>query len=478
MNFTQFLLILKARSKIILVTFGLTVMITLVVSLLLPKSYVATTSLVMNYKGTDPVTGVTMPALLMPGYMATQIDIITSHNVATKVVDHLKFAESAVAQEQFNKATNGNGDIKDWFADQLLKGLDVKPSRESSVIEISFRGSDPEFAAATANAFALAYQQTSIQLKVEPAQKAAEFLGDQTKTLRTNLESAQTRLTKYKQEKGLTSESSNLDVESARLNDLSSQLVMAQSQAFDATSRQQSARGNGDASPDVAANPLVQSLKMQITLTESKFSELSQRVGASHPQYQAAQAELNKLKSQLQEATASATSSISGSARISQQRESELKAALATQKARVLELNLSRGELSVLERDVDSAQRALDAASQRFTQTTLEGNVNQTDVAVLNPAIAPQRAAGPKVMLNTLLSIFLGTMLGVGLGLLMELMDRRVRCRDDISELLEVPVFTVIQARPPSNSGNRLTALTRKLFAASSRKLSKSAWGA
>ena len=475
MNFTQFLLILKARSKIILITFGITVLTTLLVSLILPKSYMATTSLVLNYKGTDPVTGFSLPAQLMPGYMATQIDIITSRKVAIKVVEQLKLANSDTAQQQFKDATDGKGDIKDWLADLLLNNLDVKPSRESSVIEISFKGSDPEFAAAIANAFALAYQQTSIQLKAEPAQKAAEFLGDQTKTLRINLEDAQGRLTKYKQEKGLTSESSNLDVESARLNDLSSQLVMAQSQAFDSTSRQQSARGNSDGSPDVAANPVVQNLKMQITLTESKFSELSQRVGASHPQYQAAQAELSKLKSQLQEATASASSSISGTARINQQREAELSAALAAQKARVLKLNLSRGELSVLERDVDSAQRALDAASQRFTQTTLEGNVNQTDIAVLNPAIAPQKPAGPKVLLNTLLSIFLGTMLGVGLGLLAEMLDRRVRSRDDISELLEVPVFSIRQTKPSKDSGNRFMVLLRKLFASSPRKSFKSA---
>ena len=250
---------------------------------------------------------------------------------------------------------------------------------------------------------------------------------------------------------------------------------MAQSQAFDSTSRQQSARGNSDGSPDVAANPVVQNLKMQITLTESKFSELSQRVGASHPQYQAAQAELSKLKSQLQEATASASSSISGTARINQQREAELRAALAAQKARVLKLNLSRGELSVLERDVDSAQHALDAASQRFTQTTLEGSVNQTDIAVLNPAIAPQKPAGPKVLLNTLLSIFLGTMLGVGLGLLAEMLDRRVRSRDDISELLEVPVFSIRQTKPSKVSGNRFMVLLRKLFSSSPRKSFKSA---
>ena len=452
MNYSKFLIVLKARFKIILITFGLIVLTTLLVNLLSAKVYKATTSIVLNYKGVDPVTGLTLPAQLMPGYMSTQIDIITSPTVAMKVVDQLKFAENEQAQVQFNKATKGKGDIREWFANLLLQNLEAKPSRESSVLEISFSGTDPDFAATVANAFAESYQKTNIQLKVEPSQKAAEYLSEQTKGLRVNLEAAQAKLSKYQQEKGLTSVMGNLDVESARLNDLSSQLVAAQSQSFDSNSRQQRTGGNGDESPDVAANPVVQNLKVEITRAESKFSELSERLSEAHPQYQAAKAELDKLKSQLQEATQKATSTIGGTAHINQQRESELRAALAAQKARVLELNLTRDELSVLQRDVENAQHALDSASQRLTQTTLEGSANQADIAVLTPATAPIRADSPRVLFNMILSIFLGGILGVGVGLLAELMDRRVRSREDLSEDLSLPVFAVIQSNSRKQS--------------------------
>ena len=137
MNLLQFFLILKARYKVIIVTFLVTVISATVVTLLLPKSYSATTSLLMNYKGMDPVTGVILPAQLMPGYMATQVDIIQSRNIALKVVEQLGLAKSEQAQEQFQEATQGKGDINNWLADLLLKKLDVRPSKESSVIEIS-----------------------------------------------------------------------------------------------------------------------------------------------------------------------------------------------------------------------------------------------------------------------------------------------------------------------------------------------------
>ena len=166
MTFTQFLLILKARFWIVLITFLVILSSATVVSLLMPKSYTATTSLVLNYKGMDPVTGTVLPAQLMHGYMATQIDIISSQNVAIKVVDALKFTDSSVAQEQFYKATQGKGDIRAWFADQLLKELEVKPSKESSVLEISFKGADPEFAAEVVNGFANAYIQRSEERRV------------------------------------------------------------------------------------------------------------------------------------------------------------------------------------------------------------------------------------------------------------------------------------------------------------------------
>lgn len=463
MNFAQFLLILRARARIILITFGLTVLTTLVVSLLLPKSYKATTSLVLNYKGMDPITGVAIPAQLMPGYMATQVDIITSHNVATQVVDKLKFADSPAAQKQFQEATKGQGDIRDWFADLLLQKLDVEPSRASSVISIAFSGSDPTFAAVVANAFAAAYQQTNIQMKVEPSMNAAGYLGTQTKALRDQLEQAQTRLSAYQQDKGLTSAVEQLDVETAKLNDLSTQLVAAQSQAIEASSRQAGTRSNAEDSPDIANSVLVQSLKSDIARAESKLADLSQRVNRNHPQFQSAQAEVDKLKSTLQEQVVSATANLGSSARIYRQREAELRSAVAAQKARVLALNRSRDQLSLLQRDVDSAQRSLEAVSQRFTQTSLEGQANQTEVAVLNPAIAPLAHDSPKLLLNVFLSVFLGGMLGIGFGLLAELLDRRVRSREDISAAFDLPVFAIIRDKPLKPRRFGWFALPRRL---------------
>lgn len=457
MNFSQFLLILKARYKIILLTLAVTVVSTLVVSLLLPKTYKATTNLVLNYKGVDPLTGMMMPGALMPGYMATQIDIISSKNVALRVVDALRLADNPAVVQQFNEATEGRGTVRDWLAESLQRRLEVVPSRDSSVIEVNFKGSDPQFAATMANAFAEEYQRLTIALKSDPMKKASTYFTEQTKQLRDDLEAAQARLSKYQQDHGIVSVDNRLDVESNRLNELSAQLVVAQSQLADAQSRGSMARGSSyDEMPDVTQSPLVQNLKSNLTLAESKLAEAGQRYGRNHPLYMAQSAEVAKLRSDLNAHVRSTSNSVSNNAAILAAREATLRQAVADQKAKLLAVNRARDEMQVLVKDVENAQRALDATASRLSQTRLEGSAEQSEVAVLNPASPPLEPSSPRVVLNTTLSVFLGAMLGLGLGLLAEMLDRRVRSEGDLTEIAQVPVLGVIDWRPPSHKRFRL----------------------
>jgi polysaccharide biosynthesis transport protein len=459
MNVHQFLLILLARKKIILTTLLVTVALALGWSLIQSKTYKATASVLLNYKGVDPLTGLTMPGQLLPGYMATQIDIISSKNVALRVVDALHLASSPAVIQQFQEATEGRGTVRDWLADLLLKKLEIVPSRESSVVEISFKGADPAFAAAVANAFADEYQKITVQLKTEPAKKASSYFNEQTKQLRDNLEAAQARLSKYQQEKGIVSLDSNrIDVELSRLSDLSAQLVVAQTAAMEGNSRQ-AAAGSALTSPDVANNALIQQLRASLVTAEGKFADTSQRYGRNHPSYLAAKAELDKVRGELNAALGTVSRSVGANAQVLRARESELREAVAQQKAKVLELNRARDELGVLLKDLDSAQHAFDAASQRFSQTRIEAQSEQSDISLLNPAVAPTEPSGPRVLLNTLVGILAGTVLGVGLALLLELLNRPVRSPSDVKDMLGIPVLGTIEWKQAGRRPGGIRAL-------------------
>ncbi len=117
-----------------------------------------------------------------------------------------------------------------------------------------------------------------------------------------------------------------------------------------------------------------------------------------------------------------------------------------------------REEATLLARDLENAQRIYDSALQRYGQSRMEAQSTQTDIAVLNPAFPPTDPSKPRVLFNVLLAVFFGTLLGVSLGFLIELLDRRVRSGEDISTVLDIPVLAEV-----TKKGRRLEKL-RRLF--------------
>jgi len=450
MNLQQFLRILRARWLLMLVTLVITVGTTVGVSLVIPPRYTATATVVVDFKGIDPISGGVMPMLPMTGYLATQVDIIKSHSVARRAVDLLKLAENAAAKELYMSETGGKGNIRDWLAELLLKHLEVEPSRESSLIGISYSGNDPRFAAAVANAIVQSYLNINLELKVSPARQSSTFFSEQGKTLKDNLEKAQATLSAYQREKGIIATDERLDVENNRLNDLSSQLVAAQAQTYDAQTRQrqvQDALSRGEipeSVPDVVSNPVIQQLKANLTSLEAKLNDLSSKVGKNHPQYVAASAELSGVRTKLRDEMGTIAKTIGNNAALSKKREDQIKASLDAQRAKVLEMKKVRDDLTVLVREVENAQRSYDGVMGRMTQTRLESQTTQTNVAVINEAIEPIEPSTPKILLNTVLSIVLGILFAVGLALLREMADRMVRSEEDLTESLGVPVLGVL----------------------------------
>ena len=86
---------------------------------------------------------------------------------------------------------------------------------------------------------------------------------------------------------------------------------------------------------------------------------------------------------------------------------------------------------------------------QRSVSSQVDSRVNQTNVLVLNAAAVPRKHSRPKIFLNIALSVVVGTILGIAMVMLLELLDRRVRSRSDL-ELVEVPLLAVLNERAPA----------------------------
>lgn len=460
MNLHQFLGILSAHRRIILLTLVVSGLTALAVSLFMPKTYKASTSLVVNYSAADPVTGTSYPAQMMPGFMATQVDIISNMATAIDVVEKLGLADSPAVRERYEKETKGKQDIKEWQARKLLRKLDVSPSRESSVIQISFSASDPATAAKVANAFADAYQDRSVQLRVDPSKKAAVYFNTQIEALRQKFDAAQRKVAEYQKQFGIVSVDQHVDVETSRLNELSTQLAVAQAQTVEAVSRQKhSAGASSTTSPDVEANPTVRAIRGQLATSEAALAGMARTLTEEHPRYVATRTEVERLRAELRRAMQQSASAVSSNADILQQREAQLIAAVNAQKARVMDATTRRAELKMLTNEMENAQRAYETASQRYLQANLQGQANLVDISVLTKALVPVDPVAPNMLLNAAFALVLGLIISIGLVLIIEFSDRRIRSLQDLSDLLDAPVFGLRHGQ--SRIGQRTSFLPR-----------------
>ena len=448
MNLHQFYLVLRARYRMILLVLLATVIAAVSVASAMAPRYRASSSLLIDFKSVDPITGAFLPVqLLLSSYMATELDILESQAVALRVVKALRLAEVPETRQKFEDATGGKGSIEEWLAAGLRSDLEVKPSKDSRIIGVEYTSKDPETAALVANAFAQAYIQTNLEMKVAPAKDSAVWFDSQQKQLRGQLEAAQARLTKFQSDKGITSADQRLDVELAKLAEISSQLVQVQAQAYDNSSRQRqlqeyaSKDAGVDSLPEVLASPVIQDLKSRLSAAESRLSQASNTLGVNHPEYLRVQSEVTSLRKKLREEVSTASSVIGNNLRVTQSRERELREAVAAQKSRLLDLNRHRDEFGVLMKEVDNAQRAYDAASQRHTQTTLESRMDQGNVSVLSLAIAPISPYFPKMPLIGALALVVGVLLGVGFAFVIEMLDRRVRGPEDLTMAANMQVW-------------------------------------
>ncbi|MCC6609982.1 MAG: chain length determinant protein EpsF [Burkholderiales bacterium] len=446
MSLLHYLSILKARRTLILWFVAGSVALVMGVSLMLPRTYNATASLLVDVKLADPVGGVSLGQALLPetlqAYMTTQAEVVSSQHVTQKVIERLRLNENPALRERWAAGGSGKGEFEDWLIQDLRKRLDVRPSRDSTVISITYSDSDSRMAANVANAFAHAYIDTHLELKVQPARRSAAFFDERTKAVREKLAQAQAKLSEFERQSGFVASEDKLDVETARLNELSSQLTAIQAAAAEASYKQ----NQGSSVSEVNTSPLVQTLRGDLAKSEAKLREMGAQLGTNHPQYQRTEEEVRALRERVALETERASETVRAAARITRQREAQTKAAFEAQRAKVLAMRAARDQAALLVNDLQNAKREHSDLLQRLGQISLEGDMTQTNVSILNRAPQPLYPSSPKLALNLIVSVLLGILGGIGTVFALEALDRRFRDADDLAETLALPVLGVMES--------------------------------
>jgi len=471
MTLEQVLRVLAARWRVLAAVLAGTLVLALIAGLALPPKYSATATVVLESKP-DPVASVMMSTGLAPALnlnAMAEAEIVTSERVARRVVTLLKLEQDEKIQADWRAATGGKGKLEVWLGALLLKKVSVKmTTMQSNVLPIKFDSSDPEFAAAVANAFAQAYIELCIQRKVEPAKQYADWFSTQEKTLRESLAQALTRLSRYQQQTGIVARDEQLDSETAKLNQLSQQLAQVLGLTADARSKEKTGEA-AENLPEIAAHPVLTGLRTDLARNEAKLKELAVNLGRNHPQYKRTESENAAIRTQLEAETRYVMSGFTATRSVSTTREAELRAAIEAQKRTLLQMKSQREQLAALQREVDAAKKAHDGVVTQLQQSNLDSQATVANVTVLTPAVPPSEPSFPKLGLFLAVALPAGLLLGAASAYGLDLLDRRVRCPADIAEVLELPVLAVLERPRPAPPPTGWRSLRPRIAAALGR---------
>jgi polysaccharide biosynthesis transport protein len=457
MNPRQILLILFAHRYLAVLAFVLVAAGGVTFTVLTPKTYVATTDLLVDNRA-DPVAGTVNVG---SNYLATQIAIIQSERVAIGVVKRLRVAETPALIEKWKAATQEKIPLENFYAALLRRGLLVEPLRSSNVIRLTFEGTDPKFATAAVNTFAQAYLDLTVDLRVEPVRQYADWFDERLKSLRANVEAAQAKLSAYQNEKGIISIDQRTDQETQRLDALTAQLVAVQGENTAIGSR--GSNSGGELSPDILASNSVASIKMQISQAEARLSEMRISLGPNHPARTQLESQIAELKEQLTQEMRRVSGGTSAVRSAANMREAGLRGMVAAQKARVLALRQERDQISVLAQDVEAAKATYDSVLKRSSQLNLEKQSDQATVSVLSPAIEPDSPAKPNRPKYFAATFLAALAAAFGAALAVEFLNPKVRVLEDIM-VDDIPVLGIISRRNNQYSWLQRIGLFFKFF--------------
>lgn len=482
MEFGRFLAILRARAELILATIMLGAMAGVTLWLVLPPRYYAEASAVLEQPAADSTSLAASGSAAISYFLATQRDVVASRSVALRVIESLGLEREpdkarrqlaganplGVAWRQLTRLLSSRSDekqsLRDWLIERLLKDVSVSSSRDSRLLKVGYSAREPEFAATVANAFMNAYLDLNVHLKATPARAENAWLETELKELRETLGQAESKLSQFQQEKGIVATDEALDLENRQLSDISAQLAAAQSEAAAGEARRKQllafASGHGGANipGEVIASPVVLQLREDVAQRDARLKDMARQLGPNHPRYKAAEGELHQLRGQLGSEMRAVAQGLASAGDVSGQREASMRAALDKQKSRLLAMKKDREQMAMLARDVDNAQKAYNGAVQRSAQARIESASSRPNASVVDEAAVPQRPAGPRLLLSVALGGVLGTVIGLGLALLLESLQRLVRSGEDLVTVLGVPTLAVLPPRALGGGARRRLA--------------------
>lgn len=408
----------------------------------------------------------------------TQMGLIQSYAMAKRTQDWLK-EQAAIKRMTANMSSFTLPDIEE--------AVKVTNPLDSTLLNITADANDPEQARQLADAVANAFVAWKLDLAQKNIKNSVIVLSNTVKTAQKSLGQAEKNELQFKQahhladvdaeEKTAIEQRGNADAAVVALN---GDLAARESAVRDLDAQLQAADKavtSGNGVPDEA---LVQRLQLDLNQLKLKRADAGAQYTASFPgspglpslaaldaQIKATQGQLDRaLKATTNHASPSlgAHSALSQMANdahlqlnLTQARLAQAKLAQQTYQQNVQEMPSLQKRYAELHRATSLADRIYTSYNSALSATRLQRAQVSGNVIITQAGLVPRDPYKPNLKTNLMLGLALGALLSLGLVMLLEQMDQRVRTLDEVRALVFGPIIGML----PRTSRGQMNALAQ-----------------
>ncbi|MFN3944919.1 MAG: GumC family protein [Allosphingosinicella sp.] len=415
-------------------------------------------------------------------FLQTQVDILRSRSLATRVAERLNLYEdeSFLTRMRHAEASATAADAaspvwREHVTEAVQDNLSIVPRPTSRIVKIQFSSPDAALAATVANSFAENYITSNLQRRFDTSAYSRDFLQGQLAETKRRLEEAERELIAYARQAGLIDASAGVvgtndmtgprSLTTANLVQLNQAYAQASSARIQAQQRWAQAQATPLMSlPEVLSNPTVQQLTQRRAEFEAQYQEERQRRKEEHPAVIQSAARIAELDRQINTLAGSIRGAIAEQYRVAQRQEQALLGSLGRLKSATLAEQDRGVRYNILKREVDTSRELYEGLLQRYREVSAAAGIATNNVSIIDRAEVPLRPYWPRPMMNMALGGIFGIVLSFILVVARENFDDRVHVPEDVERKLGLPLLGMVPLLPGTASPAEALANPRSML--------------
>jgi capsular exopolysaccharide synthesis family protein len=340
------------------------------------------------------------------------------------------------------------------YTDRLLGSVDVRPVRETRLIQIRYRHENPDLARKIADTWAEAFITETLRYRYEGTKESGKFLERSIADYKLKVREAEEKLHNYRRDNQVLEIGDKDNTTIARLAGLNQMLMAAEEDRKKAQVIYETSKLVQDPGElaEVQSDENVINLNKRLTEVRQQYAQLLQEYTAEWPAVKQVEAQIKQLEGELRTAQARILTRIENQYKASVAREQSVRSDFVGQKAEAIRQSEGAITAKLLQQEIDTNQQMLKNLLDSYNQVEIsaaaltKGNIRITEHSAL-----PRSPVAPKRLNNILLAFALSFIGGIGLVLFLDYINNKIESVEDIDRYLHLPALGVI----PVFEGNK-----------------------